>query len=88
MSFDNQFLTQKCLLRLAVTKYGDNKQGGSYLLEDGGSVVMGHIDIDGNLQGSASINLYLTARQLVHIVNRDSTTVYSTVKEVKIIFFA
>ena len=59
---------------------GDNSYGGFYFLVDNDRVarVQGYDTEDTFTESSSTINLYLTAGQLVRIENHESTTVWGT----------
>ncbi len=77
----NSFMFRLWLcFRFAVSKFGNNYYGQFYILVDGARVAIGrdytpcHVD----QQGTATINLYLTAGQQVQVENSGSTYVFGT----------
>ncbi len=73
------FIVSSSFFRLTTIKRGNNYEGDFCILVDGDCVV--YREEDGSAdnyspQGSASINLYLAAGQVVQVENRGSTSVY------------
>ena len=69
------------MFRITVVKNGDNYSGEFFLLVDGQRVFVVEeysLNVDPSPQGSATINLYLTAGQLVQVENSASTLLWGT----------
>ena len=68
-------------VRFSVVKFGTNYYGSFYLRVDDARYALVEVfagSSDSNPLGSATINIELTAGQVVHIENVGSTSVYGT----------